>query len=190
MTNSDDQAPQPVASGLSAIKPGLIWRLPFVIFAANGFLSTVQDAVQWQEALGRWFEAWRSFSQPVAQFLFGWMFSLTPWTMPDFLGDYLVFSLIVSGALMRSVKFSGAWGEPDFKNKPIVETFVALFFLAFLALTWPLFLIRLLGSELMHGRSADRVRAPFLDAANLRVFLEVFAVAGLVIVINYLWIAH
>lgn len=91
---------------------------------AVSLLGLVRDVGVWQEDIGLWIDAFRSFSRPVAELLFGWIASLFGWEFPDWLKDYLIVGIVSAGGGLRG---NFARGDKDY-----ISSFIGDF------LMWPI----------------------------------------------------
>lgn len=160
-----------------------ILRQPFAVLGGLGLVGLVDQAINWQRQLGQWVMAWASFSNRVAEFTFGWLVDLLPFTMPVIWKDYATMSLLTAAALLRSNPL-----RPQAGISVGVRAFgvgVVLSGFLLLGLLWPLVLAAHLNPL------AHKVQSPIpLDERrkNTRIFLELFVWAAAIVALNAAWV--
>jgi hypothetical protein len=82
---------------------GIAIRQFGAIGGAVSLVNLVKDSLEWQHAIGKWLDAIRAFTRPVATFLFGWIPILLHLPFPGAVKDYLVVGVITALALFRAL---------------------------------------------------------------------------------------
>ena len=72
------------------------------IAAAVSLLSLFRDFIKLHQFFTDIVNAWTIIVQPITKFLFSWVFEIFGFTMPLWLGDYLIIGLIITAGRLRA----------------------------------------------------------------------------------------
>lgn len=132
---------------------------------AVSLLGLIRDIGTWQEDIGLWVDVFRSFTRPVADFLFGWIAALFGWDFPNWLKDYLIVGIVSAGGMVRG---NFARGDRDHITAAIIG-----------ATLWPAAVVISLISLIWKSKSSIRGRK-FAAA-----FASTFIYFAILLAINY-----
>ena len=159
-----------------------ILRQPFSVLGGLGLLGLVDQAISWQRQLGQWIMAWSNFSDRVAEFTFGWLVDLLPFTMPAIWKDYVTMSLLTTAALLRSTPLRPQKDLPFRVLAFGAGVVLAGFFL--LGLLWPMVFVGHLNPFAHKIESSIPLEE---RRQNTRIFLESFVWAAGIVALNAAW---
>lgn len=165
-------------------------RQPFAILAALGMLNLARDAIQWNDSVLAWIDAWRALTRPTEEFLFGWFPAWLHLRFPNSAKDYISMSAITSTCLFRSfavrlspnpqtgariVRMYGIEAELSiFDFETIQEIFQG-------ALVWPMTIMYVTAVAIWNfAHKEDKG-----DGIDPRIFFESFVWVAIILAINF-----
>jgi hypothetical protein len=164
---------------------GFTFRQLGSLAGAIALLNLLRDLVEWNSYLrdaAEWYpdflmalDAFRAFTRPIAQFLFGWIPALFHLSLTGAAKDYLTVGTIVLSAYVRTVAYA---------DKIKLTPLEIMKFALPLIVLWPVWVIILgimvpvMVLQLKNDEAAQDLRA-------VRVFMSVFAYTAVLIILNY-----
>ena len=177
-----------------------MFRQPFAIFGALAFLSLLRDIIEIDTTILVVVDAIRDVTRPVWQFLLSWW----PYSIPEWLPDYLTMGVIVAGMTVRmrlywwsmlettparrlSIRFAsirlakfgeGDWGRFYLIDLPLRIVDALLF--------WPLTMVyRMTFAVFKYFQYSRTPEFRKIWRDGYRIFYETFLWALIIIIANY-----
>ncbi|MFY0595793.1 MAG: hypothetical protein JXQ85_05135 [Cognatishimia sp.] len=172
---------------------GFVWRAPFVIFAAFGFLSlsTGGGVMQVDSNVEAWIKIWNSITIPFWRFVLWPIENLVSEGIPELILNWLSIGVIVYGMALRYHKSVMDYSEraEAVSKSPISlrAIFIFLGFLFLFLIIWPAYLFMMSMFSVLLLLLPNPDGEPVVDEArrSFAIFWETAVWFFLIVAINY-----